>query len=496
MKQKTVTTNNEMNSFMRIVYAICILLVFFVGFSVWSSGKDAEISELEQNGNRLLTHEELLEYQEGTEMYYPPEWKILQQLEKRRQENQIARQAILIPQWNREQITQDIETISENLETEAENMESKPLPPLLKIQQARRLGPRTFTPTNKELLNSTVKPRMGNRVMPNEVLKRNVAKPDMETQLDEVLGITPSEEDVEGSQAGIAENSPKRVPEDVENVGNSAKTLPTIEENVPYDHKEGMKILHFFNQKARERLKTYSQEIRDYACILYKWDDTNTIADGRDVMQIKLREEPYSIYSKSIYPERHTGREWLYWDGHYENYVVIFSGKGAFNRTLALKPDDSGIKNCATRSILQLGFRRLLEELVEISENEANFRNTVIRYYPQANVGERACYALEVTFPEFTEVADFYRIQIYVDQELDLPIQLVIYDWPEEEGKPAEVRESYTYVITHLNPGFSDEDFCHLNPEYQFASYLPPPLGAEVNYMKEKFPHLAKMKKK
>ena len=98
-------------------------------------------------------------------------------------------------------------------------------------------------------------------------------------------------------------------------------------------------------------------------------------------------------------------------------------------------------------------------------------------------MGERSCYTLEVTFPEKTPEQTFYQIRIFVDRELTLPIQIVMYDWP-EKGKAPKVLESYTYVIQKMNEGFQDRDFCHLNPQYGFNSYIPDLSEGEKDFMK------------
>ncbi len=255
----------------------------------------------------------------------------------------------------------------------------------------------------------------------------------------------------------------------------------------PYDHSEGLRTLRYFNQLAKKRLETYDQEIRDYSCILYKWDGTNTAVDGKDVMEIKLREEPYSIYARTLYPKKFSGREWLYWSGHYQDELLVYAGP-KLPKTLSVKLNSAAVRNYSTRSVMQMGFRRLLEELVELSNDESLFQHSVIQYFGEAKVGDRNCQALQITFlkPHVVGEDDFYRIQIYVDQELQLPIHLGIYDW-REMGMDPQIRESYLYVIQELNPGFTDEDFCHLNPEYSFSTYLSQKMEDEVKQLKQEF---------
>ncbi len=64
----------------------------------------------------------------------------------------------------------------------------------------------------------------------------------------------------------------------------------------------------------------------------------------------------------------------------------------------------------------------------------------------------------------------FHVAQIYVDDELNLPIRYEAYDWPAEEGGKPQLTEEYTYLNLKLNNGFTDADFDIRNPNYQFKS--------------------------
>lgn len=379
-----------------------------------------------------------------------------------------------------ELVLQEIETLTQTIPSE----------PHLIIEEENFDFPNETLDVSFDVSNQPSQPKI---LMPPPQ-NRGVSTPLEAPRLDEEVRYKPGIPEEKSSAAADSSNG-------TEPTGNREKTDPAAKWGIPpssppssnlsgsYDPNEGLRILHFFNQLAKNRLETYSNEIHDYDCILYKWDPTNNTIDGGDVMFLKLRENPYSIYARFEYPKRYSGREWIFWEGHYKDRLIVNSGPNAWRRTLSLEPDSAGVKNCASRPILQLGFRRLLEELISISENEDDFQTAQIQYYADAKVGTRPCYALEVTFTEKSDKNqnDFYRIQIYVDRELILPIQLIIYDWP-EEGKEPKMRESYTYVILKMNPGLRDEDFCHLNPEYDFRHYIPRIPEDELKFMEQFFP--------
>ncbi len=308
-------------------------------------------------------------------------------------------------------------------------------------------------------------------------------------------------EEIENSprEKEMPEDLPSSVPPLPENLGKisvNGETLISLpdefsdseqwEENNPnaaYDHEEGLSILRYFNQKARRRLATYSDEIRDYSCILYKWDQSNTSLDGQDVIWFKLREEPFSFYGRSVFPQKIEGREMLFWTGHYDQMLIVNTGAKALNRTIAFDMDSNTVQKACPKGLGRLRFSELLREMEELSRDESKFKDTQIRYFKDAQVGKEKCYAIQITYND-NSGSDVYRIQIYVTYSRDLPVKIVFYDWP-QNGKQPEIQESYLFVITELNPGFKDIDFCHLNPSYGFKRYIPRLSETETNFMKE-----------
>lgn len=253
--------------------------------------------------------------------------------------------------------------------------------------------------------------------------------------------------------------------------------------DAPYDHEEGLLILRYFNQKARQRLASYSDEIHDYSYILYKWDQSNTSLDGQDVIWFKLREEPFSFYGRSAFPKKVEGREMLFWTGRYDQMLIVNTGAKALNRTLAFELDSNTVKKASPKGFGRLRFSELLREMEALSRDASKFQNTQIRYFKDAQVGDEKCYAIQITYDDRAE-SDVYRIQIYVTYSHDLPVKIVFYDWP-RDGEPPEIQESYLFVITELNPGFQDIDFCHLNPSYGFKRYIPRLSETETDFMAE-----------
>ena len=552
MSKTDYKKNSDYKSVVRIVYVICVFLVLYFILGIYQNGASGVTSTEDP---RLMTYNELKDCEKNLQV--PKEWKFLtnsnlEQRQKRTEFYQKFQEEMGKSALRNQQVTEGVATIAKNLREKNEAISHQPVSPLLKRSAMRKHPNQTYEPEDLETLSKLEeKPVLDS---PQDLVKRQtLAKPtgmepeilpeDAEVPTIDVVPQNPE------SKAGMLEDPvPGLAPESLDQTANSRNVSPFPEvspqrsaivnprlqnkvriktgqdraedllkylDDVPeegiepeqedvetlggsqqqYNREEGMEILRKFNQIARDRLVSYSRDVRDYSLFLYKWDTTNTRSDGMDVMYVKLREEPYSIYSFTFFPKRTEGREMLYWDGHYDGRIVVNSGPKMWNRTLMFRPDSSAIRNHSTRSVLNLGFRKLLEELIDISSRAEVFDDAEIRYYDQAKVGERACYALEVTFPNKTPEQDFYQIRIFVDRELTLPIQIAIYDWP-EKGKSPKLLESYTYVVQQMNVGFQDRDFCHLNPLYGFNSYIPDLSEREADFMKELIPPEERKEKK
>ncbi|MBE6428125.1 MAG: DUF1571 domain-containing protein [Planctomycetaceae bacterium] len=437
----------------------------------------------------------------------------------------------------RREVEERISQIAENLRFQKENMEKRPIPPILKIWKMRHSEPKTYDldglesedweisdfekQTGRQISDMPYVPHRENPIEERqdregakqtdlaisskisqggtEAQKRKNPYFVFKTAEDEMkkeprreeseLLLDTSKKKIESGQEIVrGEKSFSSSKESLENgdsnVSSEAEALISLPDelsdseqweeedpNDPYCHEEGLLILRYFNQKARQRLATYLDEIRDYSGVLYKWDQSNTSLDGQDVIWFKLREEPFSFYGKNVFPKKTEGREILFWEGHYDEMLIVNSGPNALNRTLAFDMNSNTVKKAGPKGLGRIRFSELLREMEELSRDESRFENTQIRYFKDAKVGEEKCYAIQITYDE-SSGNDIYRLQIYVTHAHDLPVKIVFYDWP-KEGKKPDILESYLFVITELNPGYEDMDFCHLNPAYGFKRYIP-----------------------
>ena len=53
----------------------------------------------------------------------------------------------------------------------------------------------------------------------------------------------------------------------------------------------------------------------------------------------------------------------------------------------------------------------------------------------------------------------YHRAEFFVDDEYHLPIRVVAYDWPLDEGAPPQLLAEFTYTKVKINVGLTDQDF-------------------------------------
>ena len=86
-------------------------------------------------------------------------------------------------------------------------------------------------------------------------------------------------------------------------------------------------------------------------------------------------------------------------------------------------------------------------------------------------IGPRRCTLIETTHPRPHPDLTFYRVRVFIDRQLGLPIRFEAYDWPQSDTSTADLVEEYTYADLTLNVGLRDLDFDVSNADYDFGRF-------------------------
>ncbi len=211
--------------------------------------------------------------------------------------------------------------------------------------------------------------------------------------------------------------------------------------------------------------------VRDYTCTFSKRERIKGSMTPLHVLTMKVRTEPRSIYLKFRQPS--AGREAIYIAGR--NNGKVLAHDVGLNRLLAgtlhLDPTCGRAMEDCRHPISEAGIGPLLKTLETRWSSELDPSESVVIFRDDQTVKSRRCTMIETTHPDQRPEFLFYRVRLFIDDEIGLPIHFEAYDWPTSSHAPAEMVEEYSYSDLKLNVGLSDLDFDVSNKDYAFGRF-------------------------
>jgi hypothetical protein len=107
-------------------------------------------------------------------------------------------------------------------------------------------------------------------------------------------------------------------------------------------------------------------------------------------------------------------------------------------------------------------------KLIEKGERDRKRDECEVQFYKEAKINGRSCTLLEVKHPLPRDYFDFHIAQIYIDNELNVPVRYAAFSWPEGASEKPILLEEYTYLNMKVNVGLTDAHFDEYNKEYGF----------------------------
>jgi hypothetical protein len=210
-----------------------------------------------------------------------------------------------------------------------------------------------------------------------------------------------------------------------------------------------------------EAKKAYAG-VKDYSCLLLKRERMDGPLQPLNVMVMKVRAEPFSVYLRWQEPRDKAGQEACYVAGKNNGQMrVRSSGVLGAVGFVSMDPNDPKAQKNSRHSITEAGFGNLLERYAARWEKEREINRTKVSV-AEYEYAKRRCIRVETVHPR--EAADqfaFSRNVLYFDKETHLPVRVECYDWPRPEGGAGDLVEEYSYVNVRLNVGLGDDVFNH-----------------------------------
>jgi len=230
---------------------------------------------------------------------------------------------------------------------------------------------------------------------------------------------------------------------------------------------------------ANESLKIIEQTIDDYTCRIIKQERIRGELPPAEHMDAKIRNRkvkdgkvvvPLSVYMKFVAPENVKGREVVWVQGKNNDKLRAHEGgtTGRFLPSVWLDPDGALAMRGQLHPIYDIGIENLVLKLIERGTKEKKYPECEVDFVPGAKINGRGCTLLKVVHPVQRSHFEFYKAEIFIDDELKIPVRYAAYFWPDKPGQPEPVLEAYTYLNMKINVGLKDADFDSNNPNYNF----------------------------
>jgi hypothetical protein len=181
------------------------------------------------------------------------------------------------------------------------------------------------------------------------------------------------------------------------------------------------------------------------------------VADGRIV-------QPLSIYLRFLGPPLVAGRKVIYVQGQNEGKMLVRNGGRHFEYVIVkLDPNGEQAREETLVPLTEIGFIRLLGKMIEVLERHRKVdptgENTTAQRIAGAKINDRPCTVIRVTHARHMEGLEFHVANVFVDNELHVPVRVDYSGWPKSLGGAAPLIAEYTYTQLKLNVNLPDATF-------------------------------------
>lgn len=230
-------------------------------------------------------------------------------------------------------------------------------------------------------------------------------------------------------------------------------------------------------EMAKYAEEVITSNVIDYTATLTKRLRVKGRLQPEEKMFIKIRHEveksdpeesvPFSVYTKFLDPKK--GQEAIWVDGANNNKLVAHGPSGLLNlMTVRLDPQGKMAMNGNRHPIWTIGMLNLIKLMIEKAETDLHYDDCRVELARNVMLGESNCTRLVIIHDQPQDHFEYHRVEIYIDDERNLPIGFRSYDWPNSPGGKPRLLERYYYTNIKLNVGLEGNDFDPANEAYDY----------------------------
>jgi hypothetical protein len=203
------------------------------------------------------------------------------------------------------------------------------------------------------------------------------------------------------------------------------------------------------------------QQVRDYSCTLIKQERIKGVLPPENVILMKFRQQPFSVYMRWSAPKEFVGQEVCYVHGKNNNMMRVHSpvGLGKLVGFVSISPRDPRALEHSKHTITEAGIGNLIGQIYQEWTRVRQRAKVVVRI-AEYQYDRKPCSRVEVIYQEKGPQDYCCRVVVYFDKQNHLPVRMECYDWPRAGGPPdGDLLESFSYANLQLNVGINDAHF-------------------------------------
>lgn len=244
-------------------------------------------------------------------------------------------------------------------------------------------------------------------------------------------------------------------------VPGSAPASVAVETLTPANNREILERMHADLATAQAK----AASLASYTATLEMQEEVNGSLRPLDSIQIKIRQEPFSVYMRW----NESTQEALFVDGKNDNRVLVKPTKAlaALKRLWRLDPDSRMAKQNSRHPITSLGIEKLVKRVQEFYAVRDDWSAVAECRESDADLAGVAVRVYDVRFRD-KEISPLYLSGRYcIDKSTGLLIVVDNFGW--SDGQEPCLLEHYAYHTINQTVPLEESDFDEKNSEYEFV---------------------------
>ncbi len=203
----------------------------------------------------------------------------------------------------------------------------------------------------------------------------------------------------------------------------------------------------------RKGLERYDANVQDYTCLFVKQERINGQQRPEQHVRAKFKQQPFSVAMQWI-KNVPLGDRVIYVAGKH-NGMMLIRPRGIWSKllgTVLRDPESKQVMANTLRPVTQFGFRRSLENLLEVYELAESRGDAVNSFEGYKQIGDEKVFVLVRMLP----ARDDYpakKTVVYISVDHLVPLCVEGYDWDDQ------LFCSYLFKDVKFNVGLMEKDF-------------------------------------